>query len=60
HSTTGAVEQLVCLRQALVRHIWARIPPDEVGETLARMHMLVDRAMVTAVDVRSARTPSST
>lgn len=60
HSTTGAVEQLVCLREALVRHIWARIPPDEVGETLARMHMLVDRAMVTAVDVRSARTPSST
>lgn len=55
HSPTIAVEQLVCLREALVRHIWARIPPDEVPETLARMHMLVDRAIVTAVDVTTAR-----
>jgi CheY-like chemotaxis protein len=58
HSPTMAVEQLVCLREALVRHIWARIPPDEVGETLARMHMLVDRAIVTAVDVSTARMPA--
>ena len=56
HSVTVAVEQLVCLREALVRHIWARIPPDEIGETLARMHMLVDRAIVTAVDVSTTRT----
>ena len=55
HSPTEAVGQLVCLREALVRHIWARIPPDEVPETLARMHMLVDRAIVTAVDVATAR-----
>lgn len=54
-SPTFAVEQLVCLREALVRHIWARIPPDEVGETLARMHMLVDRAIVTTVDIATAR-----
>ena len=55
HSPTYAVEQLVCLREALVRHIWARIPPDEAGETLARMHMLVDRAIVTTVDISTAR-----
>ena len=59
HSPTVAVGQLVCLREALVRHIWARIPPDEVGETLARMHMLVDRAIVTTVDILTVRTPAT-
>lgn len=54
-SPTVAVAQLVCLREALVRHIWARIPPDEVAETLARMHMLVDRAIVSAVEITTAR-----
>lgn len=50
-----AVGQLVCLREALVRHTSARIPPDELVETLARMHMLLDRAIVAAVQHASSR-----
>lgn len=47
-SVPVAIGQLVCLREALVRRISARIPPAELAETTARLHMALDRAIVLA------------
>jgi hypothetical protein len=52
-----AVEELVCLRESLVRAVGARIPPDEAGETLSRLHMLVDRAILISVQATAATPP---
>lgn len=44
----AAVEELVCLREALSRRLRGRVPPDEAAETWARLQMTIDRAMAHA------------
>ena len=44
----AAVEELVCLREALSRRLRGRVPAAEVEETWARLQMTVDRAMARA------------
>lgn len=44
-SVDVAVGQLVCLREALRLHVQGRVPAEEEAETLARMSMVVDRAI---------------
>jgi diguanylate cyclase (GGDEF)-like protein len=54
-SVDVAVEQLVCLRETLMRHIEGRIPPEELAETHERVHMVVDRAIGVTVQRAVAR-----
>jgi len=44
----AAVEELVCLREALSRRLRGRVPAGEAAETWARLQMTVDRAMARA------------
>jgi diguanylate cyclase (GGDEF)-like protein len=44
----AAIEELVCLREALSRRLRGRVPPAEAEETWARLQMTVDRAMACA------------
>ena len=41
----AAIEELVCLREALSRRLRGRVPPAESAETWARLQMTVDRAI---------------
>jgi diguanylate cyclase (GGDEF)-like protein len=41
----AAIEELVCLREALSRRLRGRVPPTEAAETWARLQMTVDRAI---------------
>ena len=41
----AAIEELVCLREALSRRLRGRVPPDEAAETWARLQITVDRAI---------------
>jgi diguanylate cyclase (GGDEF)-like protein len=41
----AAIEELVCLREALSRRLRGRVPPTETAETWARLQMTVDRAI---------------
>ncbi|HYH51708.1 MAG TPA: GGDEF domain-containing protein [Acidimicrobiia bacterium] len=41
----AAIEELVCLREAVTRRLRGRVPPDEATETWARVQMTVDRAI---------------
>ena len=40
-----AIGQLVCLREVLCRRLAPYVPPEELPETLSRMHMVVDRSL---------------
>jgi diguanylate cyclase (GGDEF)-like protein len=44
----AAIEELVCLREALSRRLRGRVPAREAEETWARLQMTVDRAMACA------------
>ncbi|MEW6475416.1 MAG: GGDEF domain-containing protein [Actinomycetota bacterium] len=44
----AAIEELVCLREALTRRLQGRVPPTEAAETWARLQMTIDRAISTA------------
>jgi diguanylate cyclase (GGDEF)-like protein len=44
----AAIEELVCLREAVTRRLRGRVPPNEVAETWARLQMTIDRAISTA------------
>ena len=44
----AAIEELVCLREALSRRLRGRVPPAEAAETWARLQMTVDRAIACA------------
>jgi diguanylate cyclase (GGDEF)-like protein len=44
----AAVEELVCLREALTRRLRGRVPAAEADETWARLQMTIDRAMARA------------
>jgi diguanylate cyclase (GGDEF)-like protein len=44
----AAIEELVCLREAVSRRLRDRVPPDEAAETWARLQMTIDRAMACA------------
>src|SRR5260221_638771 len=44
----AAIEELVCLREALSRRLRGRVPPVEAAETWARLQMTIDRAMACA------------
>jgi diguanylate cyclase (GGDEF)-like protein len=44
----AAIEELVCLREALSRRIRGRVPAGEAEETWARLQMTIDRAMARA------------
>ncbi|HVW31625.1 MAG TPA: GGDEF domain-containing protein, partial [Acidimicrobiia bacterium] len=44
----AAVEELVCLREALSRRLRGRVPAAEADETWSRLQMTVDRAMARA------------
>jgi diguanylate cyclase (GGDEF)-like protein len=44
----AAIEELVCLREALSRRLRGRVPPVEAEETWARLQMTIDRAMACA------------
>src|SRR5205085_11668292 len=44
----AAVEELVCLREALSRRLRGRVPTDEAEETWGRLQMTIDRAMARA------------
>jgi diguanylate cyclase (GGDEF)-like protein len=44
----AAIEELVCLREALSRCLRGRVPPGEVEETWSRLQMTIDRAMACA------------
>jgi diguanylate cyclase (GGDEF)-like protein len=44
----AAIEELVCLREALSRRLRGRVPAAEAEETWARLQMTVDRAMACA------------
>lgn len=44
----AAIEELVCLREAVTRRLRGRVPPAEVVETWARLQMTIDRAISTA------------
>jgi diguanylate cyclase (GGDEF)-like protein len=41
----AAIQELVCLREALSRRLRGRVPPAEAAETWARLQMTVDRAI---------------
>ena len=41
----AAIEELVCLREALSRRLRGRVPPDEAAETWARLQITIDRAI---------------
>jgi diguanylate cyclase (GGDEF)-like protein len=41
----AAIEELVCLREALSRRLRGRVPPNEAAETWARLQMTIDRAI---------------
>jgi diguanylate cyclase (GGDEF)-like protein len=43
-----AVEELVCLREAVSRRLRGRLPDAEVDETRSRLQMTIDRAMACA------------
>jgi diguanylate cyclase (GGDEF)-like protein len=53
-----AIEQLVCLREALVRRLAGRMPPEEAAESTARLHMVVDRAIGVAAQRTTSRLQS--
>jgi diguanylate cyclase (GGDEF)-like protein len=44
----AAIEELVCLREALTRRLHGRVPPLEAEETWGRLQMTIDRAMACA------------
>ena len=50
-----AIGQLVCLREILRRRLVPSVPPDELPETLSRMHMVVDRALQVAATHMAGR-----
>lgn len=54
-STEVAIEQLVCLRQALLSCVLPRVPRREVDETRSRLNMLVDRAIGLAARQTASR-----
>jgi diguanylate cyclase (GGDEF)-like protein len=41
----AAIEELVCLREAVTRRLRGRVPPSEATETWARLQMTIDRAI---------------
>ena len=41
----AAIEELVCLREALSRRLRGRVPPEEAAETWARLQITIDRAI---------------
>ena len=41
----AAIEELVCLREAVSRRLRGRVPPAEAAETWARLQMTIDRAI---------------
>ena len=41
----AAIEELVCLREAVTRRLRGRVPPAEAPETWARLQMTIDRAI---------------
>ena len=41
----AAIEELVCLREAVTRRLRGRVPPAEAAETWARLQMTIDRAI---------------
>jgi diguanylate cyclase (GGDEF)-like protein len=41
----AAIEELVCLREAVTRRLRDRVPPAEAAETWARLQMTIDRAI---------------
>lgn len=51
----AAIGQLVCLREVLRRRLASTIPPEELPETLSRMHMIIDRALQTAAQHMAGR-----
>ena len=44
-SLETAIGELVCLREVLRRRLEPVVPPEELPETLSRMHMLIDRSL---------------
>jgi diguanylate cyclase (GGDEF)-like protein len=44
----AAIEELVCLREAVSRRLRGRVPAAEAEETWARLQMTIDRAMACA------------
>jgi diguanylate cyclase (GGDEF)-like protein len=44
----AAIEELVCLREAVSRRLRGRVPAEEAAETWARLQMTIDRAMARA------------
>lgn len=44
----AAIEELVCLREAVTRRLRGRVPPVEAEETWGRLQMTIDRAMACA------------
>jgi diguanylate cyclase (GGDEF)-like protein len=44
----AAIEELVCLREAVSRRLRGRVPAGEAEETWARVQMTIDRAMACA------------
>jgi diguanylate cyclase (GGDEF)-like protein len=50
-----AIGQLVCLREVLFRRLAPTIPPEELPETLSRMHMIIDRALQTVASHMAVR-----
>jgi diguanylate cyclase (GGDEF)-like protein len=41
----AAIEELVCLREAVTRRLQGRVPANEAAETWARLQMTIDRAI---------------
>jgi diguanylate cyclase (GGDEF)-like protein len=58
-SSAGAIDvaigQLVCLREAVRRHVAGHVPPAEEAESQARVDMIIDRAIWAAARVAAAR-----
>ena len=50
-----AIEELVCLREAVRRRVTGRIPLNEINETHDRLQMIVDRAIGAAAVQVTAR-----
>jgi diguanylate cyclase (GGDEF)-like protein len=50
-----AIGLLVCLREVLRRRLVPAIPPEELPETLSRMHMIIDRALQTVATHMAGR-----
>ena len=44
----AAIEELVCLREALSRRLRGRVPAGEAEETWSRLQMTIDRAIACA------------